>query len=262
MKKYCKWKDDEVKSLFSHVEKCTQKGETLSQAFMSYAKMSGRKPNSVRNYYYAELAALGDDTAKQLSLGISLENHPKSSPNFFSEEEAKNSMAQIDNLLKKGYSVRKACLTLAKGDIAQMVRLQNKYRTMNKKQPEQTFPSNVIAMPQKTMRLTDAEINSLFLGLVKLIKTSAKQELGLTFQKETESANAALRQTLVNLSNKEQQYEKLKKSFDLLKMENHKLDEKMKQLRTLGAEAQKMNALQNYAKKINKTKQQMAKNNG
>lgn len=264
MKKYCKWKDEEVKKLFCHVEQCTQGGKTLSEAFASYALISGRKPNSVRNYYYAELSALEQDSAKQKALGIDLKKHPKTVPNFFSAQETEQCMNQINQLVEKGYSVRKACLTLAGGDVAKMVRLQNKYRTMQKKQQPQQLPTNIISMPQKTMRLTDAEINSLFLGLVKLIKTSAKQELGLAIKKETENANAALRQALVNISNKEQQYARLKKSFDLLKAENQKLDEKLKQLRSEQVANQKMNALATYAKKMAKssTKKQTSKNNG
>lgn len=255
MKKYCRWKDEEIKKLFSHIENCSQKGIILTEAFKLYANMTNRKQNSVRNYYYAELNNLETNKQDCKRLNINLENHKKTQANFFSDEEAKLTMEKINGLKSKGYSVRKACLSLAHGNINEMVRLQNKYRTMSKEEKSKNpalFPKNVISMPQKTMQLTEAEINSLFLGLVKLIKTSVKQEMNLKFQKDTENANSVLRQTLVNLSNKEEQYLKMKKSFDLLKAENKKLDEKVKMLRSIKVENQneKMTALKSYTKSL------------
>lgn len=253
-KKYCRWNNKEIKALFSHVELCTQKGMTLTKAFESYATSNARKPNSVRNYYYAELDNLEKNENIRKKLEIDLSKHVKTNPNFFSNEEADKTMREINELVKKGNSVRKACLTLGGGDITKMVRLQNKYRTMKKdeKTPTASLPENIISMPQKTMRLSETEINSLFLGLVKLIKTSVKQELNLKMQKDTENANLLLRQTLVNLSNKEQQIAKLKKSFELLRAENKKLDEKIKLLRVskVSASNQKIDDLKNYTKKF------------
>ena len=250
--KYCRWTDREIKTLFSHIEMCNEKGMTLTEGFASYATTSGRKPNSVRNYYYAELENLEKNESMRKKLGIDLSLHKKTNPNFFSSDETNQVMQQISDFVKKGVSVRKACLTLAKGDITKMVRLQNKYRTMIKqtKQENKELPQNIISMPQKTMRLTETEINSLFLGLVKLIKSSVKQELNLKLQKDTENANLLLRQTLVNLSSKEQQIEKLKKSFEVLKQENKKLDEKIKELRVskLKERTPKMDALKKYTK--------------
>lgn len=252
-KKYCRWDNKEIKTLFSHIEQSNDKGMTLTQAFESYAMFSGRKPNSVRNYYYAELNNLQNNEHQRKKLEIDLTRHQKINPNFFSESETTNIMQEINNLTKKGLSVRKACLNLAGGDITKMVRLQNKYRTVKKEQESKDtpLPQNIISMPQKHAQLTENEINSLFLGLVKLIKSNVKQELNFKMQKDTESANSLLRQTLVNLSNKEQQIEKLKKSFELLKLENKKLDEKIKLLRisNIDKKTQKLEELKNYTKK-------------
>lgn len=250
--KYCRWNFKEIKALFTHIENTTQNGNTLTNAFESYAQISGRKPNSVRNYYYAELNFLENHEKERKKLEIDLSKHTKTNPNFFTENEAKNMSDEINSLVKKGYSVRKACLTLANGNIEKMVRLQNKYRTMAKQNAKpQQLPQNIISMPQKTMRLTEAEINSLFLGLVKLIKSSVKQEFNLKVQKDTENANTLLRQTLVNLSNKEQQIERLKKNFEILKAENKKLDDKIKLLRVskVNLQTQKIEKLKDYTKK-------------
>ena len=58
MKEYSKWKDNEVKELFTLIENYRDKNASLLSAFSEYAKLSGRKRNSVRNYYYQELAEL------------------------------------------------------------------------------------------------------------------------------------------------------------------------------------------------------------
>lgn len=50
MKKYSRWKDDEIIKLFNVVEKNKKENKSLLTAFSEYAKMSGRKRNSVRNY--------------------------------------------------------------------------------------------------------------------------------------------------------------------------------------------------------------------
>lgn len=261
MKKYCKWKDEEIKKLFSHIENNAKNGLTLTVGFKSFAEKSGRKPNSVRNYYYAELENLLKNANDANRLEINLDLHQKNNPTFFTEKEAETTFNSINNLVSKGYSVRKACLTLAKCDIGQMVRLQNKFRTMIKaKQDKKIIPNNIISMPQKTMCLTDNEINSLFLGLVKLIKSSIKQEMNLKFQKESENSNIALRQAIVNLANKQSQYDKLKKGFDLLQNENHKLDEKIKELRAYSPQIkkEKLTKLKNYTTGF---KKELVKNN-
>lgn len=266
IKKYCKWKDEERKKLFDFVETCGEKGLSLTQVFKLYAEQNKRKPNSVRNYYYAELLNLENSKQDRQKLQIDLSKHKKNIPQFFSEQETNKTMEAITDLTKRGYSVRKACLTLANGDISKMVRLQNKYRTTiqkNTSQFNEPMPQNIISMPVKKTKLSEAEINSLFLGLVKLIKTSAKQELNLKIQKDAEDANFTLRQTLVNLSNKEHQLESLKKSFELLKIEKEKLDEKIKILRAKNpkTENEKLNALKAYTSNIKKSQIKNKKTN-
>lgn len=252
IKKYCRWDKQEIKKLFSHIEQCGVKGMTLTKAFESYSDISGRKPNSIRNYYYAELENLQRNEGQRKKLNIDLTLHKKTNPNFFSENETTKIMQDINDLVKKGFSVRKACLDLAGGDITKMVRLQNKFRTVKKETNKNvTMPQNIISMPQKTTQLSENEINSLFLGLVKLIKSSVRQELNLKMQKDTENANSLLRQTLVNLSNKEHQIAKLKKSFEILRVQNQKLDEKIKLMRVsnIDQKTQKLDELKAYTKK-------------
>ena len=152
MKEYCLWQDEEVKKLFDFVQNYTIQGKSLSLAFKEYALKNNRQPNSVRNYYYLELNNLLNNPQRTKLLDIDLSYHKKKTTKYFTEEEAKQQMQELINLINKGYSVRKACLTVGNGDLEQMVRLQNKYRSLLKNNPEflnnlNTQKSNIISMP-------------------------------------------------------------------------------------------------------------------
>ena len=265
-KKYCRWKEEEIKKLFSFVKTQTEKGASLSKAFELYSVITGRKPNSVRNYYYSELSFLLENNLEAKRLSNNLENHKKNNPQYFTKAEAESCVKSINNLVEQGNSVRKACLILSNGNVEEMVRLQNKYRSLTKNQKQTHTPlnqnqinSNIIAMPQKPKHLTESEINSLFLGILKLIKTSAKQEANAEIFNQTQSANQQLRQALVNLANKEKQLKTLQKNFELLKSENNEISEKLKKLRAMKAEKQsqenaKMKKLKTYTQGLKSKK--------
>ena len=229
MTQYCLWKDEEVKKLFSFVEDYTKQGKSLSSAFKDFALKNNRKPNSVRNYYYLELNHLLENKSRAESLNINTSLHQKKQAKFFTQEETQNQMQQLLELKNKGYSVRKACLTIANGNIEEMVRLQNKYRSLLKNQPSYLEKlgysnSNIIQMPQRKNKLSDNDINSLFVGLVRLVKNQAKQDANIAIKQEKEHANQILRKTLVELANKEKQLSILRKQFELLKDETKLLN--------------------------------------
>ena len=235
MTQYCLWKNEEVKKLFNFIENYVKQGKSLSFAFKDYALSNNRKPNSVRNYYYLELNNLLNNEKRVNELEINLSLHTKKQANFFTEEEVKTQMQKLIELKNKGYSVRKACMTLANGNIEQMVRLQNKYRSILKNNPqyfESLGNNNIIKMPERKSKLSENDINNLFLGLVRLVKNQAKQEANLFIKKEKEHANMIFRQTLVDLANKEQEINSLRKQFEVLKNETKKLNETVKTLRT------------------------------
>lgn len=261
MKKYCMWKDTEVKELFDFVATYNKSNKPLSTAFKNYANEHNRKPNSVRNYYYLELANLLENKQRTKKLGIDLSLHSKKQAKYFSKEETESTILQIENLCQKGYSVRKACLTIANGNIEEMVRLQNKYRAIKK---QQCTKSNIISMPKRQNRLTDNEINSLFLGLVRLIKAQAKQEINISVKNEKEKANNILRQTILELANKDKQIENMKKQFELLKNDNNQNIKIIQKLRTENAKLNlnsKNSKLKKWAEKNLKQKNKEQKIN-
>ena len=268
MKIYSRWKDEEVKELFDFIENGRKNNVPLIKLFSQYAHLTGRKPNSVRNYYYIELEALQEDESRTKKLGIDLSIHKKNDQKEFSDDETRELVMKILQMTSKGISVRKACLTLANGDITQMVRFQNKFRTVVVKQKElfdeclsklQTKdtkyiskrPDNVIAFRNNKTSLTDSDINSLFLGLVKLVKKQATEQATKNQEIEITRANNMLRKTLVSLRQKEDEIKSLQKNFKLLSKENEKLSEEIKLLRGKNAELlssqTKMQGLKKFA---------------
>ncbi len=225
------WRDEEVKSLFQYVEEVKRSNEPLKNAFMLHAKKFGRKPNSVRNYYYHEVDNLTDDLVRAKKLKIDMKNHEKNEINYFSENEELELMKKIENLVKEGNSVRKACLTLSGGDVDKMLRYQNKYRNYLTKKKDNDKSNIIKFTKKKTEILTESDINSLFMGLVRLVKRTAVEELAGKMKEERESSNYLLRKALVDLNKKDKEIKQLKADFINLKMENSKLMQNMIKLK-------------------------------
>ena len=224
------WDNQEVKDLFSEIEKTKQNGLPLRKAFIMHAQKYSRQPNSVRNYYYHEIDNLERDDQRLKNLGIDLSKHKKNTIQYFSKDEEDSLMHKIDRLVGSGYSVRKACLTLSDGDVGQMLRYQNKYR--NFKVKEKPVPKdNIIKFTKKKEKISEGELQALFMGLVRLVKRSAEEEANEQYKAIVERANGELRKAIVALNNKEREYKELKDSFLKIKEENSKLVKDMFKLK-------------------------------
>ena len=165
MEKYfSKWEDEEVKTLFRFVEIKKSEGVALINIFKQYADKTQRHANSVRNYYYKELANLKLDTRRLKELNIDISCHFAKEVIPFFLLQTKELINKIDELISKGYSVRGACLKLSGGNASDMIRMQNKYR-LETKYKERNM-GNIIKMPIKKDVISDEEINALVLGLV------------------------------------------------------------------------------------------------
>jgi len=233
------WENNEVKELFTVVENYKQKNKSLREAFQAHAEKYGRKPNSVRNYYYHEVDNLKVDDKRLKNLGINLDNHNKTNIIYFSQEEEEKLMQDIDKMVKSGVSVRKACYNLSQGDVGQMLRFQNKYRNYlaknnNKKEikPEIDENSNIIMFKKVQQRtLSDMEVQSLFMGLVRLVKKTAIEESEEKYRKQISEANENLRKAILALHNQERDYNKLKEEYFRIKTENSSLVDSVLKLR-------------------------------
>ena len=244
-KGYSKWSDKEVKQLFSFVEECKQKNLPLTYAFSEYARLTTRKPNSVRNYYYLELEELSKNAKRKENLKIDLTQHQKHEFEEFNEEQTYKLAYDILKQTREGKSVRSVCLSLANNDVSLMIRYQNKFRSLLKTnkdlinnicekldttygKKENYKKNNVLVFPSienKTQKnkITEEELKGLFMGLVKLVKKSADLEMSNALKKECNFANENLKKALVAMRKKEEEVLSLTE-------ENSSLLQKVKQL--------------------------------
>ena len=226
------WKNQEVKDLFLTVEKIKEENKSLKFAFLTHAEKYDRKPNSVRNYYYHEIDNLKEDKARLKKIGIDLSKHEKSEIKYFTESEEHDLMVRLDKLVKSGVSVRKACFSLSNGDVNLMLRFQNKYRNfLAKQKPKEENKDNIIKFTKKKSSLSDNELQALFMGLVRLVKRSAIEEINNKVQIDIDKANIELRKTITELHNKEREVKELKSEFLKIKEENIKLVDNMMKLK-------------------------------
>lgn len=215
------WNDEEVKALFCEVENCKTKQKALREAFVLHAQKFNRKPNSVRNYYYHEIDNLKKDEIRNKKLQVDLSKHIKTHFQNFDKYQEEELFEKIEKYVENGMSVRGACLKLSKGDLLLMTRYQNKYQNMKRK----IQSNNIIPFKQQSRTLSDNEINSLFLGLVKLIKKSAQEEINST----NRVPEQLLKKSIIDLNKENKEISTLKFEYEKLKKENSELLSKIKQ---------------------------------
>ena len=134
MNKINGYTEEEAKTLVEFIKEGKQKGKTLTYLFETYGLRHGRAKGSVRNYYYALMKnEKCDERIVKLLDGSSLSVEKIRE---FTEEETDAALRSILAEKSKGLSVRRAIFNLSKGDDKLMLRLQNKYRNVLKKQPE------------------------------------------------------------------------------------------------------------------------------
>lgn len=117
------WKPEEDELLWKEVEYARQQGKPLKSVFDSVAAQTGRKPNSIRNYYYARRKDEGEASM----------HNPAFIP--FTAQEIWNLLENVLTDQAKGISVRACTLRLGEGDNKAMLRYQNKYRSLIKTNP-------------------------------------------------------------------------------------------------------------------------------
>ncbi len=134
MNKINGYTEEEAKNLVEYIKDGKRKGKTLTYLFETYGIRHGRAKGSVRNYYYALMKnERKDERIVKLLDGshLSVERIQE-----FTPEETDRVLRSILTEKSKGMSVRRAIFNLSKGNDKLMLRLQNKYRNMLKKQPE------------------------------------------------------------------------------------------------------------------------------
>ena len=133
MNKINGYTEEEATGLIEYIYTGRNAGKTLSYLFETYGREHCRAKGSVRNYYYAFLKKRDDERVERILEG---KNLSAGTVRPFTEEETDEMLKQVLSERSKGLSVRKAIMNVSKGDERLMLRIQNKYRNLLKKQPE------------------------------------------------------------------------------------------------------------------------------
>ncbi len=133
MNKINGYTEEEATGLIEYIYTGKNAGKTLSYLFETYGLEHNRAKGSVRNYYYSFLKKQDDSRVKRILEG---KNLSAGCIRPFTEEETDEMLEKILAERKKGYSVRRSIMNVCGGDERLMLRMQNKYRNLLKKQPE------------------------------------------------------------------------------------------------------------------------------
>ncbi|MBR6891044.1 MAG: hypothetical protein IKN05_08650, partial [Clostridia bacterium] len=118
------WSDSENKLLWETADEAQQQGLPLKAVFEQIARQTGRRPNSIRNYYYAQVRQHDGGEARPARFVP------------FTQQEVDWLMEQVLVARSAGQSVRSCLQKLAGGDHSLMLRYQNKYRAVIKSRPD------------------------------------------------------------------------------------------------------------------------------
>ena len=133
MNKINGYTEEEAIGLIEYIYTGRNAGKTLSYLFETYGARHSRAKGSVRNYYYAFLKKQDDARVQAILAGKGLS---AGTIKPFTEEETDELLEKVIEGRKRGLSVRKSIMEASGGDEKLMLRMQNKYRNLLKKQPE------------------------------------------------------------------------------------------------------------------------------
>lgn len=211
MNKINGYTEEEAKRLVEYIKRGKAVGKTLTWLFASYGDANGRARGSVRNYYYALMKnQKQDERIVKLLDGSSLRVEKIRE---FTEEETDEALKSILEEKSKGLSVRRAICNLSGGDDKLMLRLQNKYRNVLKKQPER------IEKIAAGMGLTEEEKEKLLSRGRRIRETEKGSNEREFLQRRLESEINALYDRLTKA---------LKEENERLRAENESLKENQK----------------------------------
>jgi len=117
------WSEQEDNLLWETASEAQKNATPLKQVFDEIARKTGRKPNSIRNYYYAQAQKREGTAHTQRFIP-------------FDEEEVYALVERVLRARAEGRSVRSCLTELAQGDHRLMLRYQNKYRSVLKTRPD------------------------------------------------------------------------------------------------------------------------------
>lgn len=209
---------DKIAHLFKRV---TETNSSLSKVFTECGRKWKMSKDSVRNLYYNNYEFVKNNENFCLKNNIDREKLIKAKVQEFTKEQEKELITKVNEKIKAGKSVRKACLELAGGDADLMVRYLNKYRAVCEKykgnlDAKKEDGGKIIKMPNRADVLTDADIQSLFMGLVRLVKNNTIKEMDFAI-------NQKYKEKVLEISTLKQSFNLIKNELEEEKRQNEKL---------------------------------------
>ena len=119
------WQKQEIDALARSIEEANQAGQSLRSVFERMGEELGRKPNSIRNLYYAQVLS-HEEGAPSRAMPFEV----------FTQDEVERLVESVLTARAQGLSVRACVRNLADGDRTRMLRYQNKYRSTIRTRPE------------------------------------------------------------------------------------------------------------------------------
>lgn len=177
MQKINGYPKEEAEQLVRWIEEGKNKGKTLTSLFSEYGKAHGRANGSVRNYYY-RLLKTPTGEARRLLEGRGLRAEEVVP---FTAEEREEMLKGILLERSKGVSVRRAISNVCHGDERKMLRYQNKYRNMLRKQPEEVRAAAQrlgvsVEEPRRPSRLLERRLQQEIDALYSRLAVSLREE--------------------------------------------------------------------------------------
>ncbi len=119
------WTQEETDLLWKEIQAALDAGTPLRGVFDRTGQALGRKPNSVRNYYYMQMREKG---GKEIRRAAPFDT--------FSDDEIHSLLRHVLSGRGSGRSVRACVMEMSGGDRSRMLRYQNKYRSILRKKPD------------------------------------------------------------------------------------------------------------------------------
>jgi len=160
------WSPEETALLFEEIDRAAAQEQPIRRAFESVAQQTGRRPNSIRNYYYTKLR---EEPGRGKAAFVP-----------FGEQEQHRLVEAMLLGQAEGKSVRSIAAKLGGGEKKAMLRYQNKYRNIAAKQPERIERlmrecGLSVAVEDDARKKLENEINVLYDRLASSLKEENKR---------------------------------------------------------------------------------------
>ena len=221
---------EECTSQLQKVASLVSDGVSIRKACQEVSKGDLKLMLRLQNKFYAT-KKLSEKNIEKIAKKI---NNNKLNNNLLKKQLKSDNL--LKNELKNKYFNKKHLNNAFLGNFSDFERGEKQEENYNKFSQKKPFQNNLknsgnlIVMPKKQALLSDSEIESLFLGLVKLVKKSAKDNAEATSLLQLKNANQSLRQTIKALVDKEREFEALSKQFETVKEQKEMLEEKLQNM--------------------------------